>query len=542
MQTLEIEILLGILSFIITTLLGLMVYFKNRQSWTNRLFFILSFFIDLYIIVNFISLHPFSSTPASQLFWIRIVMFVTSFIGPTLVLLVHTFPQERIQMERKYWIPLFSLMMFSTSASLTPLVFSAITYPKGNPVPVPGPGIVLFIADFVGLFLLSFGILIYKYRKSSGTDKLRFLYLFLGILFSFSLMGIFTVIFVVILKTSAFVFLGPIFPVILMAFIAYTIVKLSLFDIRVAATQVLVAIIWIILFSKIIVSPTLGERLVDIAVFITMIVFGYLLVKSVLREIKQRERLQKVTNELEAANMALKTLDQAKSEFISIASHQLRSPLTVIKGYISMIREGTIDPDSRQGKEALERVALSTEQLIKLIANMLDLSRIEGGRIKYEFSPHNFIHLIEGIIKEFHPHAKEKNVTFHFENDAKTLDPFSFDADKMRDVVINLIDNAIKYAKEGHGQVTVRLEYAGKNQDRVRLSIRDNGIGIKMEDIPRLFNKFIRSDEAQKVDPGGMGIGIYFVKRVVEDHGGKVGVESEGIGKGSTFFFELPIR
>ena len=115
---------------------------------------------------------------------------------------------------------------------------------------------------------------------------------------------------------------------------------------------------------------------------------------------------------------------------------------------------------------------------------------------------------------------------------------FVFDPDKMREVVINLVHNAIKYTS--NAKVTVHLE---KTDDKnIRLSVCDGGMGIKKEDLSRLFTKFVRTDEAKASDPNGMGIGLYFVKRVVEDHGGRVGVESEGMGKGSIFTVELPLE
>lgn len=541
MQIISIELLLDVLAFTATTILGLVIYFRNQKSWTHRFFFILAILIDCYIIVNYLSLHPPLPTPENQLFWIRVVMFVTSFVGPILVLFVYTFPRDGISMKRRYMIPLIGLMSTSAIAALTPLVFRDIQYPSGEPVPIPGPGILIFFVDFVGLFLLSFAILIYKYRMVSAEEKKQFSALLWGIIWSFSLMGLSTVIFVVILKTSSFVFLGPVFPVILLAFIAYAIVRHRLFNIKMIATQVFVVVLLLVLFSKIFVLRSFTETLVDTSVFLMTSLFGILLIRSVLKEVEQRERLQALSTQLEEANEHLKVLDQSKSEFVSMAGHQLRTPLTVIKGYVSLVQEGEFGATKKNKKlqNALAIVAHSTDQLVKLVSDLLDLSRIESGKMHYEFKEADFAKIAEGIVKEYAPKAQEKKLKLVFENNAKNLAPFLFDPDKMREVVVNLIDNAIRYSKEGEIIVSVGLT----NQNTtLRFSVKDYGIGIKKEDLSQLFVKFSRLQEAKNIEVNGTGIGLYFAKRIVEDQGGRVGVESPGLGKGSTFWVEIPIH
>ena len=241
---------------------------------------------------------------------------------------------------------------------------------------------------------------------------------------------------------------------------------------------------------------------------------------------------------LAEANVELKKLDAAKSEFISIASHQLRAPLTVIKGYVSLVSEGSFGAITGEIKDALAKVFFSTNQLVKLIGDLLDLSRIEAGKIRYEFKPTDFVEMVSKIADEFQENAKKKGLSLAFANNAGALPQLNLDPDKMREVVVNLTDNAIKYSEKG--TVSVALEKAGDTA--IRLTVKDTGIGIKPEDAGRLFTKFTRTEEARLQDPNGMGIGLYFVKRVIEDHGGRVGVESEGPGKGSTFWAELPIK
>lgn len=249
--------------------------------------------------------------------------------------------------------------------------------------------------------------------------------------------------------------------------------------------------------------------------------------------------LQIANQKLAESNERLEELDKMKSEFVGLAGHQLRAPLTVIKGYVSLIMEGTIDGVSEKAKEALGKVQYSTDQLVKLVSSLLDLSRIESGKIKYELALHDFSDLVKEVIDKFGPNAKKKSITVVYEN---KLGPaaFIFDADKIREAVVNYIDNAIKYSDRGEARVTL-TPMQGPDGAWARLEVRDSGIGIKQDDIWKLFSKFSRTDEAKQRDPNGMGIGLYFAKRVAQDHGGNVGAFSEGAGKGSTFWMELPM-
>jgi signal transduction histidine kinase len=273
-------------------------------------------------------------------------------------------------------------------------------------------------------------------------------------------------------------------------------------------------------------------------------------------EVNQRERLQELTQELERVNLKLETvnlqlaemneklkkMDQLKSEFVSMAGHQLRGPMTVIKGYISLILDGTIKGANPAIHEALSRAMFSTEQLIKLIADLLDLSRIEAGKIKYEMTEGDLSKIMKEVLDKFKAIADKKSVALVLKDRTGGQARMVFDQDKIREAVVNYTDNAVKYSPQG-GRVVVGLDIVGAGAGaRMRVSVRDNGIGIRPEDIQKLFVKFSRTVEAQRHDPNGLGIGLFFAKRVVEDHGGTAGVESEGIGHGSTFWFEIPVN
>ena len=227
------ELFLTIFVFFISCGFGLVIYIKNPRSATHKFFFALSFLIDAYAIVNYLSLHPPLPTAESQLFWIRMVMVVTSFMGPATLLLVSTFPADRILLRLRYLIPLGILATASAVASATSLVFKDLMYVNGSPTPIPGPAIPIFFLDFVGIFLVSFGVIIAKYRQQKGEERMKYLYLLLGVVISFSLTSICTVILVVIFQNSKFVIFGSLAPIILMEFVAYAMIKHNLFDIKI---------------------------------------------------------------------------------------------------------------------------------------------------------------------------------------------------------------------------------------------------------------------------------------------------------------------
>lgn len=232
-----LELTLSIITFILMLYVGLFVFLRNTKSWTNRLFFALTLFIDLYVVTNYISLNPPNNLPATQLLWIRIVMAGGAFLGPTVLLLTHTFPKPQIQMKQWKLGVLITLCISTFFASLSPFLFTGIQYPNGSPLPVPGPAIPIYFLDFPVLFLLSFILLIMKSRKAKGIEREQHLYFLVGVIGTFTIMAVSTVVFVVLLRSSAFVFFGPISSLILIGCVGYAIVKQRFLDIRLVTAR-----------------------------------------------------------------------------------------------------------------------------------------------------------------------------------------------------------------------------------------------------------------------------------------------------------------
>lgn len=388
-----------------------------------------------------------------------------------------------------------------------------------------------------GLFILSEIILYLNFRSSNGLKKKHLGYIFLGT-FIAGLLGQTTNL---ILPAFGIFFgfsIGPVLSTIFIGIIGYAILRHGLFNLKIIATEIFTVLLVLTVAADIFSPQLRNELLLGSLFFLLVLLFCYFLIRSVYQEVRTKEKIENLAQSLEAANTELKRLDRAKSEFISIASHQLRTPLTIIKGYLSMIREGNYGVISQDIATTVNKMYLSNERLIKLVNDLLDLSRMESGRMKYEFAEMDLEEVVDSTVDEFQLPAKDKNIHFIWKKDDKGFPKIWGDAWKLRQVVFNLIDNALKYNREG--DIEIKLE---KEDDSLKLSVQDSGIGMTEETINNIFQKFSRGRDSAvaKVNAVGVGLGLYIAKRIVDDHGGEIGVTSPGEGKGSTFFIRLPL-
>lgn len=247
------------------------------------------------------------------------------------------------------------------------------------------------------------------------------------------------------------------------------------------------------------------------------------------------EHVQITNDKLQSANEQLKLLDKLKDEFVSVASHELRTPMTAIKSYAWMVlnnKAGDITPKARI---YLDRVFTSTERLIHLVNEMLDVSRIESGRVKLNKTVFDPTVLFDDMQNEFAAKVADAQVTFIVEKPS-TLPQISADREKIVQVLENLIGNSIKYSSKG-AHITLS---GAKEGSFIRFSIADTGRGIAPDDMPKLFKKFGRLENSLvTVTAESSGLGLFISKQYVELHGGTIQVQSE-LGKGSTFSFTLP--
>ncbi|MFW6026245.1 MAG: sensor histidine kinase [Candidatus Woesearchaeota archaeon] len=387
------------------------------------------------------------------------------------------------------------------------------------------------------------------FSETKKRQKAKVKYLLIGFSFFLIMNSIFNIalpIFFNIFNLYAF---GDYSTIVFLSFIAYSITKEDLFGAKTVLTTMAVGIISILLLIDFVVftSDVFLVRVLKSIILVSFLTFGGLLIKSVMKEVDRRKELEELSDELvdtniklKEANEKLKKLDKAKSEFISIASHQLRTPLTAIKGYLSMIAEGSYGEVSKEAKEKMESVLGSSERLINLVNDLLNLSRIESGKIDMDFQNINLNEFIKESIKELEIVAEDEDLYLEFDSESKLS--AKIDPDRMRQVVLNIIDNAIKYTKEGGITVSLKKQELESGKDSALIKIKDTGEGMTQKDIDSIFESFSRGSAGDLMHNEGAGLGLYIAKKFVDMHNGSIWIKSEGKGRGTCFYIELPLE
>lgn len=232
-----------------------------------------------------------------------------------------------------------------------------------------------------------------------------------------------------------------------------------------------------------------------------------------------------------------KLIDQMKTEFVSLAAHQLRTPLSAIKWTLKLILDGDLGKITREQKDFLQKTYLSNERMIDLINDLLNVARIEEGRYLYRLLPSQIEDTIKNIMNSYLPEIERKKIKFQFQKPKEKLPKINLDEEKITLAIQNLIDNAIRYTPPG-GQVTVSLRRANME---IEFSVKDTGVGIPKDQQERVFSKFFRAANVMRIETEGAGLGLFITKNIIEAHGGKIWFESEE-NKGTTFYFTLPIK
>lgn len=227
-----------------------------------------------------------------------------------------------------------------------------------------------------------------------------------------------------------------------------------------------------------------------------------------------------------------KSVEKTREEFIAVAAHQIRTPLTALHWALEQLKSSNQD----QSLSPIISEALNTsERTLKIANDLLDAAQIEDGRLELKTTPTDLKNLIEKIVKQFEDLAKNKKVSLSISAPSSAM--VLADENQISMVLANLIDNAIKYNLVG-GRVEIIIQ---EELGMIKTSIKDTGLGVSNEELPRLFEKLYRGSEAIRVEPNGSGLGLYIAKNIVERHGGRMGANSE-VNRGTTFWFTLPIN
>lgn len=325
---------------------------------------------------------------------------------------------------------------------------------------------------------------------------------------------------------------------IFVAFLGYILVRYQTFQIKLLATEALMAGQLILLCSLLLVRSIESAQIIAVGTILFFSTLGVLLIKSVRQEIIQREEIEKLATTLESTNERLRVVDQQKSEFVSIASHQLRSPLTAIRGYTSMILDGNYGTAPEKMTEVLNRIHESTKLMAFSIEDFLNVSRIESGNMKYTYADFNLREQAEHIVDDLRPEATRSGLLLFFKADMRSQGMVNADIAKTQQILHNLINNSLKYTQKG--SITVFV-YDDIGRKQLFVNIIDTGIGMSPETINDLFQKFNRAKNANSININGTGLGLFVARAMARSMGGDVTCSSAGDQKGATFVLTLPL-
>lgn len=511
--------------------LFVVVLFGAKKNFANRIFALFAFFIFLWSLGYYFWLS--AETYENAHFWVGVLNFGSTFIPITYYHWIVTV----LNKKRKSLIIFGYLISFIFSLFSSSKFFytDLITISGFNFWPVAGilyPYYVLIL--YGGFFFIGLFDILSSFIKGKGENKSMIKFILAASLISLiSGASNFPLWFgVEIPPYGNFIVFVHVF------LFSYAMTKYNLMNMRTLSMQLAIGFITIVALVEIIVSDTVQEFLMRVFLFIIIIFFSFLLIRSSRETIKQKEELEFLTKKLARNNEKLKELDRAKNEFISITAHQLRTPPTVIKGYITLAQDDPNNKLDNETKESLERALISNQRLIDLVEDILNVSRIESGNMKYEMKEGQVCEeILEELYEAFMIKAREKGLELIYNKPEKPLPKIVMDKKKIREVASNLIDNAIKYTRKGSVEISAK-----KDGDNIRIEVKDSGVGITENDMPELFKKFSRGKNPNRLGAEGTGLGIFVGKKIIEDHGGEIWAESKGANKGSTFVIELPIN
>lgn len=523
--------------FLITSadfLIALISYFQNKKSPSNRAYALFAFVVSMWGLS--LGLFLWLKNTDSLDLLARIIYFSGGSIAPAFYYFTKLFQSEREKPSLKKHVLapvalIFVLYFFSN------LILQGYTINHdGLRGYSYGPLWFLFDIYLYGFFTLALYELFKKYHATADDSfKIQITYITLG---TYIVLPIATATNIVgpYLGYINYLWVGPATTIIWVILVTYAMAKHNLLNIKIIATEIFVALITIILFADVFLSSSTTEFLIKFMVLVLTIFLEILLVRSVLKEVQTRQQIEQLAGQLQAANTELARINQAKSDFISMASHQLKTPLSIIKGYVSMTLEGSFGSITKKTKEQLEKVFISNERLISLVEDLLNLSRVEAGRMKYDWTEQNISDIVQQVVEEVRMAVEGKHLKLIWKQPVEKL-YVHVDLNKMRNVIFNMMDNAIKYTDKGSITVTVV-----RHNQSARVSVTDTGRGISAPQIQKLFTKFTRVIEGKNnLTTIGFGLGLYVARLIVEEHKGRIWAESAGLGKGSTFLMDVPL-
>lgn len=540
-------LVISILAGFIVLFLGIFVYSSNRSKMVNKTFLALCGSVVLWICAVIIASLSQDSTVI--LLSTRLALAFAVLLAFFLLCFTYYFPRKNL-----YKFPFLALCVVAIITfviTLTPYTVSSIEIVGELQSLARGWGYYIFILYFTFCIGGSVYNLLVKRKEVGATGVLQIKYILTGFFISVVLGFITNALIPLLTGITATVQFGPLAVIPFIFLTSVAILKHHLFKIKVIATELSVFALWVFTLIRTLLSDTVSEAIGNGVFLLITVIIGIFLIRSVIREVKNREeteglnealierknKLERLTHKLKEANHHLKELMNIKTEFLQIASHQLRTPLTSLRGFLSMQAEGDLDKLPEKERKGLHQDMVTVANNLNNIVNdLLHATELEGGNINFDIEKVQVQDLIEEAITTFKSTYKKKELFLKFERN-NSLPEIEADAGYLRQVFFNIINNAEKYTEEGGLTITTI-----KKDENIEIVFSDTGNGIDPEDRDKLFGKFVRGKKAALMHTDGSGLGLYIIKKIVDEHHGEVSLESEGVGKGTTVRVTLPIR
>jgi len=413
----------------------------------------------------------------------------------------------------------------------------------------PGTFYPLFTSIFFGLTVYSHVLLWKGYKESSDKlvkDKIKFFFFGMGVSFAggaFNFLPVYGIDIYPFMNMTVFFY-----PLI----ITYAIIRHQLFDIKLIFVELAILSLNLFLFINIFTSHTKTDYVLNLSIFFAVIAFSTYLIRGIYNEIRDRTRIEELVWERAHANDRLRLMEVQKTEFVSIASHQLRTPLTIIKGYASMLLEGTFGTLGAPAREAMDKLYASSAKLVELVEDLLTVSRIEQGRVVLNFEQVNFKEYVQETLEEIKPEVDSAKIVLAFGSEGNKEFSLFLDKKKFKQVIRHIFENSIKYTPKGGSiHVFIMDDSVG---DKVRLIVSDTGSGMTLAQLerfseeahmnlahsPKEDEQSVEDIDMKTASGGARGLGLYIAREIIEAHHGVLYLESAGLGGGVTVVIEIP--
>ncbi len=526
---------------VLTAILGFLTLFKNPSDRINRSWFLVSCAVFLWTIGLFGTVVANSSWIAlffQRVLYIGTVLIPILFFNFAIIILKREGRERRVFYGGCVLAIVFLILLFSKHfIDIIPERTSLNYWPVET-----GLFYWSFLFYFALYMIYSLVMLKTDSKKYGGVYQKQIQFVYYAVLIGFA--GGSTNF---LLDFDLNIYpVGNLFVSLYVVLVAYAVFKYQLMNIRFIATEILVGLVSVVLLVDLFVSQnSLPILLLKLIILIVFVYLGISLVKSVLREVKQREEMEILTKKVQKAyevekkaTRELKRLGEVKNQFIMASQHHLRTPLTSMRGYIDLVLTGSYGKVPIKIKEALTKFETSIKRLNRVINEFLDITQFQLGKEVVTLKEGvDLTPIFQEVQEELGYEAKARGINLEFKIPSN-IPKIKADSEKLKIGMFNIVDNAIKYTQEG--SVSVDLS---ATDHKLLIKVKDTGVGIAKENQKELFNKlFERGQDAMKVHGTGKGIGLFITSHIIKAHNGRIWAESEGRGKGSTFFIELPIK